>query len=124
MATNPDIDDETLARAVAGALGVLDRWRFTDADAAFIVGATSAEMAVLWTRGQLDGTSDETILRVGAIIAIDEALSNLPERDDALRWLDMRSPHLRGRTPRKALARADLQDLADVNAAAQSVVSW
>jgi hypothetical protein len=36
----------------------------------------------------------------------------------------MRNVHLKGRTPRKALLRADLQDLADVNGAAQSVMNW
>lgn len=122
--TGRPLDDETLARAVAGALRVLALWRFDDTDAATILGAPSAAEAGGWAKGRLDGTTDETILRVGAVVAIDEALSNLPERADALRWLDMRNAHLKGRTPRKALLRADLQDLADVNAAAQSVVSW
>ncbi|MFN8925685.1 MAG: hypothetical protein ACK5WM_09035, partial [Rhodospirillales bacterium] len=69
-------------------------------------------------------SAEETFLRVGALVAHEEALSNLPERDDALRWLDMRNAHLKGRPPRRALLRADLQDLADVNGAAQSVVNW
>jgi len=118
------LDDDTLARAVAGALRILERWRFADADAAAVLGAPSADAAADWAGGRLDGTSAETILRVGAVAAIDEALSNLPERDDALRWLDMRNAQLKGRTPRRALLRADVQDLADVNGAAQSVVNW
>ena len=123
MADRP-LDDQTLARAVGGALRVLGRWRFSDAEAASILGAPDADTAAGWAGGRLDGTTEDTILRIGAVVAIDEALSNLPERADALRWLDMRNAHLKGRTPRKTLARADLRDLADVNAAAQSVVSW
>jgi hypothetical protein len=122
--TDRPLDDETLARAVAGALRILERWRFAATDAAAVLGAPSAEVAAAWAGGRLEAASQETILRVGAVVAIDEALSNLPERDDALRWLDMRNVHLKGRTPRKALLRADLQDLADVNGAAQSVMNW
>jgi len=119
-----NIDDETLSRALRGVLAVLDRWGASEEEARRILGAPSAETLAGWRAGRLDGTGEDTVLRLGTLLAIDDALSNLPERAHAVEWLNKRNPHLRGKTPLAVLAGGDLQQIAAVNQAAQSAVSW
>ncbi|HZH28612.1 MAG TPA: antitoxin Xre/MbcA/ParS toxin-binding domain-containing protein [Azospirillaceae bacterium] len=119
-----NIDDETLLRALRGVLAVLDRWGAGEEETRRILGAPSAETLAGWRAGCLDGTGEDTVLRLGTLLAIEDALSNLPERAHAVEWLNKRNPHLRGKTPLAVLASGDLHQIAAVNQAAQSAVSW
>lgn len=120
----PDVDPETLGRALGACAAALERWGFAPEEAAAVLGAPSPEALSAWSRGGAHGAGDETVLRVGAVMSIADALSNLPEAEHALEWLGRRNPHLRGRTPRAELASGDLGRIGAVNAAAQSVVNW
>jgi len=120
----PDIDPETLGRALRTVCAALERWGFPLQEAAAVLGAPSPEAYEGWAGGGVAGVEDETVLRIGALLSIADALSNLPERSHEREWLDRRNPHLRGRAPRAELASGDLARIGAVNAAAQSAVNW